>query len=153
MIARAFEPFFTTKPIGQGTGLGLSMIYGFARQSDGYAKIYCEVGEGTTVKLYLPRHRGDARSRAEAEARADEAHRAETGETVLVVEDEAVVRDLIVEVLDDLGYRALEAADGPSGLKMLQSRRAHRPARHRCRPARPERPAARRPGPRDRVRT
>jgi PAS domain S-box-containing protein len=121
VIARAFDPFFTTKPIGQGTGLGLSMIYGFARQSEGHAKIYSEVGKGTTVKIYLPRHRGVL---AEEDAEATgltEAHRAEAGETVLVVEDEPVVRDLIVEVLADLGYRALEAQDGPSGLKALQS--------------------------------
>jgi CheY-like chemotaxis protein len=121
-IARAFEPFFTTKPIGQGTGLGLSMIYGFARQSDGYAKIYSELGKGTTFKLYLPRHRG--------EADATDTHRDLTdvpatgiGEVVLVVEDEPVVRGLIVDVLNDLGYRALEAADGPKGLAVLQSSR------------------------------
>ncbi len=122
VIARAFDPFFTTKPMGQGTGLGLSMIYGFARQSEGHAKIYSEVGQGTTVKIYLPRHRG-ALAAEEAEATGlTEALRAEAGETVLVVEDEPVVRDLIVEVLADLGYRALEAQDGPSGLKVLQSR-------------------------------
>ena len=122
VIARAFDPFFTTKPIGQGTGLGLSMIYGFARQSDGHAKIYSEVGRGTTVKIYLPRHRGALAADASGAAGLTEAHRAEAGETVLVVEDEPVVRDLIVEVLHDLGYRALEAQDGPSGLKVLQSR-------------------------------
>ncbi|MGY2053178.1 PAS domain S-box protein [Methylobacterium sp. JK268] len=122
VIARAFDPFFTTKPIGQGTGLGLSMIYGFARQSDGHAKIYSEVGRGTTVKLYLPRHRGAVTEEDAQGSGLTEAHRAEAGETVLVVEDEPVVRDLIVEVLADLGYRALEAQDGPSGLKVLQSR-------------------------------
>jgi PAS domain S-box-containing protein len=121
VIARAFDPFFTTKPMGQGTGLGLSMIYGFARQSEGHAKIYSEMGQGTTVKIYLPRHRGGLAAE-EAEATGlTEALRAETGETVLVVEDDPVVRDLIVEVLVDLGYRALEAQDGPSGLKVLQS--------------------------------
>jgi CheY-like chemotaxis protein len=121
-IAKAFEPFFTTKPIGQGTGLGLSMIYGFARQSDGYAKIYSEVGKGTTFKLYLPRLLGEAEE-DEAIPGLTGLHAAEAGETVLVVEDEPVVRGLIVEVLNDLGYRALEAADGPSGLDILQSRR------------------------------
>ncbi len=120
-IAKAFEPFFTTKPIGQGTGLGLSMIYGFARQSEGYVKIYSEVGKGTTVKLYLPRHRGEA----EDDEASDLTHHhvANPGETVLVVEDESVVRGLIVEVLLDLGYHALESADGPSGLEILRSRR------------------------------
>ena len=122
VIARAFDPFFTTKPMGQGTGLGLSMIYGFARQSEGHAKIYSEVGQGTTVKIYLPRHRGELTEDDAESPGLTEAHRGRGGETVLVVEDEPVVRDLIVEVLADLGYRALEAQDGPSGLKILQSR-------------------------------
>jgi len=118
-IARAFEPFFTTKPTGQGTGLGLSMIYGFARQSEGQANIYSELGHGTTLKLYLPRYRGDAEDEADGEATA-ELPRTEAGEVVLVVEDEPVVRGLIVEVLGGLGYRAIEAADGPAGLAILQ---------------------------------
>jgi signal transduction histidine kinase len=122
LISRVFEPFFTTKPIGQGTGLGLSMVYGFAKQSEGHVRIYSEEGQGTTVKLYLPRHRGEAEAPDPGGA-ALEPPRAEAGETVLVVEDEPVVRGLIVEVLGDLGYRALEAADGPSGLRLLQSRR------------------------------
>jgi signal transduction histidine kinase len=121
-IAKAFEPFFTTKPIGQGTGLGLSMIYGFAQQSEGYAKIYSEVGKGTTFKLYLPRHRGDAKDEEPA-SKLGEFRRSDSGEVVLVVEDEAVVRSLIVEELQELGYIALEAVDGPKGLEMLQSRR------------------------------
>jgi PAS domain S-box-containing protein len=118
-VAKAFEPFFTTKPIGQGTGLGLSMIYGFARQSEGYVKINSRVGEGTAVHLFLPRHHGtlDAHAAAAAVVAPEAA-----GETVLVVEDEPVVRALIVEVLADLGYAALEAADGPSGLAILQGR-------------------------------
>ncbi|HEV7255271.1 MAG TPA: PAS domain-containing protein [Mesorhizobium sp.] len=122
-ITKAFDPFFTTKPIGQGTGLGLSMVYGFARQSDGYAKIYSEVGQGTTVKLYLPRFYGEGEASEEA-ARASDlpAVRADHGEVVLVVEDEPAVRALVTEVLGDLGYHALEAADGPSGLKILESR-------------------------------
>jgi PAS domain S-box-containing protein len=120
-IAKAFEPFFTTKPIGQGTGLGLSMIYGFARQSEGYAKIYSEIGKGTTFKLYLPRHRGTAEDE-EAASELTLHHVANPGETVLVVEDEPVVRSLIVEVLSDLGYNALETADGPSGLEILRSK-------------------------------
>ncbi|MCB5176927.1 PAS domain-containing protein [Microvirga lenta] len=122
VIERAFDPFFTTKPLGQGTGLGLSMIYGFAQQSEGHARIYSEVGQGTTVKIYLPRFNGAVEEEAETAGLAD-APRSETGETVLVVEDEPVVRDLIVDVLKDLGYRALEAVDGPSGLRMLQSSR------------------------------
>jgi PAS domain S-box-containing protein len=121
-VARAFEPFFTTKPMGQGTGLGLSMIYGFARQSGGHAQIDSAPGEGTTVKLYLPRHHGEGVDE-EAATDAGAAPIAEAGETVLVVEDEAVVRGLIVEVLSDLGYQALEAADGPGGLEILQSDR------------------------------
>ncbi len=122
-ISKAFEPFFTTKPIGQGTGLGLSMIYGFARQSEGYAKIYSEVDQGTTFKLYLPRHYGEGEDEEGHHVELGDEHRAERGEVVLVVEDETAVRSLVVDVLEELGYRALEAVDGPSGLKVLQSRR------------------------------
>jgi PAS domain S-box-containing protein len=118
--ARAFDPFFTTKPIGQGTGLGLSMVYGFARQSEGHAHIYSEPGHGTTVKLYLPRYGGTIEE-ADAAAGESGAVLAQAGETVLVVEDEASVRELVVDVLSDLGYRALEAIDGPSGLQILRS--------------------------------
>ncbi|WP_217991093.1 PAS domain S-box protein [Novosphingobium sp. Chol11] len=121
-ISKAFEPFFTTKPIGQGTGLGLSMIYGFAQQSEGYAKIYSEVGQGTTFKLYLPRHHGSAEDE-EALPEPGPMHHAEEGEVVLVVEDESVVRGLILEELHELGYAALEAVDGTSGLEMLRSKR------------------------------
>ncbi len=117
---RAFDPFFTTKPMGQGTGLGLSMIYGFARQSEGYARLYSKVGAGTTFKLFLPRHRGEARAADPAPAAVQPA-RATHGEAVLVIEDEAVVRLLIAEVLHDLGYHALEAADGAEGLAILRS--------------------------------
>jgi PAS domain S-box-containing protein len=120
-IGKAFEPFFTTKPIGQGTGLGLSMIYGFARQSEGYAKIYSEPGEGTTFKLYLPRHYSEGEEELDQRVVRSDEHRTERGEVVLVVEDESAVRALVVDVLEELGYRALEAADGPSGLKLLQS--------------------------------
>ena len=122
IISRAFEPFFTTKPIGQGTGLGLSMIYGFARQSEGHSKIYSEVGKGTTMKVYLPRFRGKAGDAEEPPGLSAD-HATEAGETVLVVEDEPVVRGLIVEILSELGYRAIEAVDGPSGLQILQSTR------------------------------
>jgi PAS domain S-box-containing protein len=120
VVARAFDPFFTTKPIGQGTGLGLSMIYGFARQSGGQVRIYSEVGAGTTVRLYLPRYRGDAEDDA-AEPASAETPRAESGETVLIVDDEPSVRMLVTETLDELGYGVIEAADGVSGLKLLQS--------------------------------
>ena len=120
VIERAFDPFFTTKPIGQGTGLGLSMIYGFARQSGGQVRIYSEPGQGATVCLYLPRHLGEAGA-IEIAAEPLAPQRAEQGETVLVVDDEPTVRMLVSEVLQDLGYTALEAADGASGLRVLQS--------------------------------
>jgi len=122
VIARAFDPFFTTKPLGQGTGLGLSMVYGFAKQSNGHVRIYSEEGQGTTVKIYLPRHWGGAEDGEDVSGLAA-MPRTEAGGTVLVVEDEPVVRDLIVEVLQELGYEPLQATDGPSGLKVLQSSR------------------------------
>ncbi len=121
VIARAFDPFFTTKPLGQGTGLGLSMIYGFARQSGGHVRIYSELDQGTMVSIYLPRHYGEGGEPAEAETRDGETPRAIEGETVLVVDDEPAVRMLVVDVLADLGYAAIEAPDGPQGLKILQS--------------------------------
>jgi PAS domain S-box-containing protein len=120
VIARAFDPFFTTKPIGQGTGLGLSMIYGFTRQSGGQARIYSEVGAGTTVRLYLPRYRGEAPEET-SEVTPAVAPRAGSDETVLVVDDEPSVRMLLSETLEELGYTVIEASDGPSGLKLLQS--------------------------------
>jgi CheY-like chemotaxis protein len=98
------------------------MIYGFARQSEGYAKIYSEVGQGTTVKLYLPRHRTEAPSEDD-QADTAEVEGAELGEVVLVVEDDLIVRGLILEVLSELGYGTMEAADGQSGLHILQSDR------------------------------
>jgi PAS domain S-box-containing protein len=119
VIERAFDPFYTTKPIGQGTGLGLSMIYGFVRQSGGQVRIYSEIGKGTTMCLYFPRHIGaaDEDDAPEAEPEIESG----AGEVVLVVDDEATVRMLIAEVLTEAGYRILEAADGPAGLKILQS--------------------------------
>ena len=119
VAAKAFDPFFTTKPIGQGTGLGLSMIYGFARQSGGQVRIYSEVGKGTTMCIYLPRH--DTGPEAETAREAVAAKREGDGETVLVIEDEPTIRMLIVEVLEDAGYKALQAWDGPAGMKILQS--------------------------------
>jgi PAS domain S-box-containing protein len=120
VIERAFDPFFTTKPIGEGTGLGLSMVYGFARQSGGQARIYSEAGAGTTLRIYLPRYRGAAEVET-FQPELTSAPRAEAGQTVLIVDDEATIRMLVTEVLQDLGYAVIEAADGTSGLKVLQS--------------------------------
>ena len=120
VVARAFDPFFTTKPMGQGTGLGLSMVYGFARQSGGQVRIYSEVGQGTTMRLYLPRHYGEM-DVAEDEHALPRPPRAQQGETVLVIDDEPTVRMLVTEVLQDLGYAAIEAPEGASGLRVLQS--------------------------------
>ena len=119
IVDRIFDPFFTTKPIGQGTGLGLSMIHGFVRQSGGQVRVYSELGEGTTMCLYLPRHTGEVGADIE-EAKSSIAKHG-TGETVLVIDDEPVVRMLIVEVLEQAGYTALEAEDGPAGLKIIRS--------------------------------
>jgi PAS domain S-box-containing protein len=115
----AFEPFFTTKEVGRGTGLGLSMVYGFAKQSRGHAKIYSEVGHGTTVKLYLPR--ADAGSAASPGARpAPGKTQAPGHETILVVEDDAAVRTVAVGALAGQGYKVLQAADGPAALEILR---------------------------------
>jgi len=120
VVSRAFDPFFTTKPLGQGTGLGLSMIYGFASQSGGQARIYSEVGVGTTVRLYLPRYRGSAEEETDGDLTVA-LPRTDRGETVLIVDDEPSVRMLVSETLDELGYAVIEASDGASGLKLLQS--------------------------------
>ncbi|WP_442969343.1 ATP-binding protein [Pseudomonas sp. TUM22785] len=120
VMAHAFEPFFTTKPIGQGTGLGLSMIYGFAQQSGGQVRISSTVGEGTRVVIYLPRHDGDAPDDEHAPCVADTAI-TQHGETVLLVDDEPAVRMLMADVLNELGYTVIEAADGAAGLKLLRS--------------------------------
>ncbi|SEQ11857.1 PAS fold-containing protein [Devosia sp. YR412] len=122
-VARAFDPFFTTKPIGQGTGLGLSMVYGFAGQSGGAARIYSEIDKGTMICIYLPRHAGEAFDDEPMTSPSIHPPRAEGGDTVLVVDDEALIRMLAVEELQDLGYDVLEAADGPSALKILNSSR------------------------------
>jgi len=123
VVRHAFEPFYTTKPIGQGTGLGLSMLYGFVKQSNGHVSIRSEVGKGTQVLLYLPRLDGglpDGEGVAESEAAAGSTPVA-TGASVLVVEDEAVVRSLVVETVADLGYRVLEADTGDAGLRFARS--------------------------------
>ncbi|MGI4814626.1 MAG: ATP-binding protein [Janthinobacterium lividum] len=120
VIAKAFDPFFTTKPIGMGTGLGLSMIYGFAKQSGGQVRIYSEVGQGTTVCIYLPRFYGDVDGE-DVGYHASPISGTEAGETVLVVDDEPSVRMLITDVLEEAGYMVIEAADSVAGLKLLQS--------------------------------
>ena len=120
VAARACEPFFTTKPLGQGTGLGLSMIYGFVQQSGGQVQIESAVGLGTTVRLLLPRHAGIPEDEAVSLV-LPEASKAEQGETVLVVDDEPTMRMLVSEVLEELGYSAIEAANGNSALTVLWS--------------------------------
>ena len=119
VIAKAFDPFFTTKPLGEGTGLGLSMVYGFARQSGGQVRVYSEIGHGTTMCIYLPRN--DAQAPAPPSKAVPETHARGNGEVVLVVDDEPTIRMLVVEVLDEAGYTAIEAGDGPAALKVLQS--------------------------------
>jgi signal transduction histidine kinase/ActR/RegA family two-component response regulator len=120
VIARAFDPFFTTKPLGAGTGLGLSMTYGFARQSGGQVRIYSEVGKGAMVCLYLPRYLGEVAA-IEVSDRSTALVRAEHEEVVLIVDDESTVRMLVADVLEELGYNSIEASDGGSGLQILQS--------------------------------
>ena len=120
VIAKAFDPFFTTKPLGVGTGLGLSMIYGFARQSGGQVRIYSDDGQGTMVCVYLPRSHGAVESAA-SKSDAPALPRAAAGDTVLVVDDEAGIRMLIIDILEELGYQSLEAEDGQEGLAILQS--------------------------------
>ncbi|HEY5801913.1 MAG TPA: ATP-binding protein, partial [Burkholderiaceae bacterium] len=116
VMQRAFEPFFTTKPVGEGTGLGLSMAYGFVKQSGGHIELHSRVGHGTTVKIYLPRVEQDAGQLRQLGGGAV------TGgsETVLVVEDEPEVRSTTVELLQSLGYKTLQASDAQSALTLLQ---------------------------------
>ncbi len=115
--ARAFDPFFTTKPIGQGTGLGLSMVYGFAKQSKGHVRISSEAGRGTTIRLYLPR----ALDHAHGNASVGALGYGRGGETVLVVEDDDTVRLLITNVLDELGYHYVEATTGGRAIPIIQA--------------------------------
>ncbi|WP_275545096.1 MULTISPECIES: hybrid sensor histidine kinase/response regulator [unclassified Pseudomonas] len=120
VIAKAFDPFFTTKPIGHGTGLGLSMIYGFAKQSGGQARIHSKVGVGTTLTIYLPRYFGSVDAERE-ELYSNAVELSELGETILVVDDEPTIRMLLVDALSERGYSVIEAADSVAGLKMLRS--------------------------------
>ncbi|ATB33778.1 response regulator [Melittangium boletus] len=117
VMERAFEPFFTTKPEGRGTGLGLSMVYGFVKQSGGHIKLYSEVGHGTTIKLYMPR----ALEAESADAQVITGPIEGGTETILVVEDDAEVRATVVEMVSELGYRVLKAVDAQSALVILQS--------------------------------
>jgi PAS domain S-box-containing protein len=120
ILARAFDPFFTTKSVGHGTGLGLSMVYGFAKQSGGQVRLYSEIDHGTTVRLYVPRHGAEPEDE-DVQPNLEHAPRAGTGETVLIVDDEPTIRMLVTEVLEDLGYSAIEAAESVSALKVLRS--------------------------------
>ncbi|MGB3929240.1 MAG: ATP-binding protein, partial [Sphingobium sp.] len=119
-LARAIEPFFTTKDVGRGTGLGLSMVYGFIKQSGGHMRVQSEPGAGTSVQLYLPRHQGVvAANEDEADGATDEA--AGGRETILLCEDDDNVRAYSVEVLRDLGYHVVPASDGPAALAALEA--------------------------------
>ncbi|MGA8552305.1 MAG: ATP-binding protein, partial [Stellaceae bacterium] len=120
IVGRAFEPFFTTKGVGQGTGLGLSQVYGFLKESGGHVKIYSEVGQGTSVKLYFPRHHGAAEVEAALPGPVAPA-RARYGETVLIVEDDPDVRLYTVEMVSELGYQVLSAGDGITALRLLEA--------------------------------
>jgi len=122
ILAKAFEPFFTTKEVGQGTGLGLSQVYGFIRQSNGHVKLYTEEGSGTTAKLYLPRYQGPAQVEPTVPVARGSEHAAPK-EKVLVVEDDDDVRSFVCGALGELGYRVISAADGTSALAMLEGDR------------------------------
>jgi CheY-like chemotaxis protein len=115
-LSHAFEPFFTTKEPGQGTGLGLSQVYGFVKQSGGHVKIYSEVGHGTTIKIYLPRYHGDVIAEPEQDTSIAEG---DTAETILVVEDDSDLRSYITDVLRDLNYHVLSAPSAQAALTIL----------------------------------
>ena len=121
VIAKAFDPFFTTKEVGKGTGLGLSQVYGFVKQSGGHIKIYSELGQGTTVKIYLPRFHGTGPETTEAPA-DNSLPAAEDRELILVVDDEALVREVSVAALAELGYRVVEADSAQAALTLLIER-------------------------------
>jgi signal transduction histidine kinase len=120
VLSRAFDPFFTTKKPGQGTGLGLSQVYGFAKQSGGHVKIYSELGQGTTVKLYLPRYTG-ADEPVHSTLPADRPLEGSAAEVILVVEDEDRVRQMSVQLLRDLGYTVMHASDAKRALALLET--------------------------------
>jgi len=118
VLEKAVDPFFTTKPVGEGTGLGLSVIYGFTKQSRGHLRIYSQLGQGTTVKLYLPRAQQTAVDPKPVAVETPRGH----GETILVVEDEATVRSIIADALQDLGYNVLTASEARFAIPLLQSK-------------------------------
>ena len=120
ILEKVFDPFFTTKPLGEGTGLGLSMVYGFAKQSGGQVRVVSEVGTGTTFCIYLPRHHGAVEDVVHPEELAP-CQASASKRTVLVVDDEPMILTLMVEILGELGYHALQASDSATGLKILQS--------------------------------
>ena len=119
LLEKVFEPFFTTKDVGKGTGLGLSQVYGFVRQSSGHVRIYSELGEGTTVKIYLPRHLGDEEELEQGD-RLDAESRAIGAECILVVEDDQALRSYAVEILGDLGYGVLAAPNAAAALEIIE---------------------------------
>jgi CheY-like chemotaxis protein len=122
ILDRVFEPFFTTKPLGVGSGLGLAMVHGFVKQSGGHVRVYSEPGQGTTVKIYLPRMIGAEETSAVPAGKVAEVipvPRAAKGETILVVEDNEGVRSYAKEVLEDLGYGVIEASNAEDGLEQL----------------------------------
>ena len=119
VLDKVFEPFFTTKDVGKGSGLGLSMVYGFVKQSGGHIRIYSEVGHGTTIKLYLPPARGLPESTSAAAPALPVGN-----ETIMVVEDDALVRDFVTAQLQSLGYRTVNAANGPAALKLIEGGQA-----------------------------
>src|SRR6185312_14034349 len=119
VLDKVFEPFFTTKDVGKGSGLGLSMVYGFVKQSGGHIRIYSEVGHGTTIKLYLPPARGLPESTSAAAPALPVGN-----ETIMVVEDDALVRDFVTAQLQSLGYRTVNAANGPAALNLIEGGQA-----------------------------
>ena len=118
VLERAFEPFYTTKPSGQGTGLGLSQVYGFVKQSGGHISLYSEIGHGTAAKIYLRRYYGHSPAPRTDDQASPRAH---SGESILLVEDDAEVRRYVAETLAGLGYKVLEASDAKQALQQLQS--------------------------------